>query len=54
MQAQITMTAAVHWPATDAEQLNGLELLAPPFLSREKWKRPKPVRKQKTLLPKMQ
>jgi hypothetical protein len=30
------MTAAVRWPAIHAEQLNGLELLAPPFLSREK------------------
>jgi hypothetical protein len=26
----------VRWPAIHAEQLNGLELLAPPFLSREK------------------
>ena len=30
------MTATVRWPAIHAEQLNGLELLAPPFLSREK------------------
>jgi hypothetical protein len=30
------MTAAVRWPAIHAEQLNGLDLLALPFLSREK------------------
>ena len=30
------MTVAVRWPAIHAEQLNGLEFLAPPFLSREK------------------
>jgi hypothetical protein len=49
------MTVAVRWPAIHAEQLNGLELLAPPFLSREKVEMTETNRKpdSNSTLPKM-